>query len=59
MTPEQETRSKALEIATLMLGVNEISPENSTFADIYDIIPQNYLRRAAAIEKYILEAQKP
>ena len=56
MTQEQEIRAKALEIATLMLGVNEITPDKKLFADIYETIPDGYLKRAAAIEKYILEA---
>jgi hypothetical protein len=56
MTNEQEIRAKALEIATLMLGVNEIAPEKRLFTGIYETIPDHYLKRAAAIEKYILEA---
>jgi hypothetical protein len=39
-----------------MLGVNEISPETRLFSNIYETIPETYLKRAVAIEKYILEA---
>jgi hypothetical protein len=53
---EQEIRAKALEIATLMLGANEIEPKERLFVGIYETIPESYLKRAAAIEKYILEA---
>jgi hypothetical protein len=56
MTQEQEIRVKSLEIATLMLGVNEITSEKKLFTGIYETIPDSYLKRAAAIEKYILEA---
>jgi hypothetical protein len=56
MTPEQEIRAKALEIATFMLGVKEISPNKELFTGIYETIPESYLKRAAAVEKYILEA---
>jgi hypothetical protein len=57
MTQEQEIRAKALEIATLMLGAHDIASEMRQFVGIYETIPETYLKRAAAIEKYILGVQ--